>query len=143
MKPKFEFLEHVADAYVAAYGQSVSEAFQNAALAMFEVMTDTGKVEPKIREEVVVEEGDEQALLYSWLEQLLLKFEIESKLYSRFDVSEILQTDKGWRLRATIFGEQFDPTKHESKVEVKAVTYHQMEIGQWNDGYVLKFILDL
>lgn len=130
MKPKFEFLEHVADAYVAAYGQSVSEAFQNAALAMFEVMTDTGKVEPKIREEVVVEEGDEQALLYSWLEQLLLKFEIESKLYSRFDVSEILQTDKGWRLRATIFGEQFDPTKHESKAEVKAVTYHQMEIGR-------------
>jgi SHS2 domain-containing protein len=143
MKPKFEFLEHVADAYVAAYGQSVSEAFQNAALAMFEVMTDTGKVEPKIREEVVVEERDEKALLYSWLEQLLLKFEIESKLYSRFDVSEILQTDKGWRLRATIFGELFDPTKHESKVEVKAVTYHQMEIGQWNDGYVLKFILDL
>jgi len=143
MKPKFEFLEHVADAYVAAYGQSVSEAFQNAALAMFEVMTDTGKVEPKIREEVVVEEGDEQALLYSWLEQLLLKFEIESKLYSRFDVSEILQTDKGWRLRATIFGELFDPAKHESKAEVKAVTYHQMEIGQWNDGYVLKFILDL
>jgi SHS2 domain-containing protein len=143
MKPKFEFLEHVADAYVAAYGRNLSEAFQNAALAMFEVMTDTKKVEPKIKEKVVVEERDDKALLYSWLEQLLLKFEIEGKLYSRFDVSEVLQIDKGWRLQATIFGEQFDPARHESKVGVKAVTYHQMEIGRSDNGYMLKFILDL
>jgi len=143
MKPKFEFLEHVADAYVAAHGRSIEEAFENAALAMFEVMTETRKIESTVRDEVIIEEHDEKALLYSWLEQLLLKFEIEGKLYSRFEVTELLQTGKGWRLRATIFGERFDPAKHESKVEVKAVTYHQMEISREDDGYVLKFILDL
>lgn len=143
MKPKFEFLEHLADAYVAARGQSLEEAFENAALAMFDVMTDTQKVESTVKDEVIIEEYDQKALLYSWLEQLLLKFEIEGKLYSKFEVSELLQTNKGWRLHATIFGERFDPAKHVSKAEVKAVTYHQMEISREDDGYLLKFILDL
>ncbi len=39
----FEFLEHMADAYVAAYGKNLAEAFENAALAMFNVMTETEK----------------------------------------------------------------------------------------------------
>jgi len=143
MKPKFEFLEHLADAYMAARGQSLEEAFENAALAMFEVMTDTQKVKTTIKDDVTIEEYDQKALLYSWLEQLLLKFEIERKLYARFEVKQLLQTSKGWRLSATVFGERFDPTKHVSKAEVKAVTYHQMEISREDGGYVVKFILDL
>jgi SHS2 domain-containing protein len=143
MKPKFEFLEHVADAYVAAYGRSLEEAFENAALAMFELMTDTEKVEPSSSDSVVIEEYDEKALLYSWLEHLLLRFEIEGKVYAKFRVDQLLRTSKGWKMSATAFGEQFDPARHASKVEVKAVTYHQMEINRENNGYVVKFILDL
>jgi len=143
MEPKFEFLEHVADAYVAAYGRSLYEAFQNAAFAMFELMTDTRKIEQRVKDEVTVEGWDEKALLYNWLEQLLLKFEIEGNVYSRFEVSELVRSDKGWRLKATVFGEPFSSAKHESRVEIKAVTYHQMKIDQKDDGYVLRFILDL
>ncbi|MCJ7507015.1 archease [Candidatus Bathyarchaeota archaeon] len=143
MEPKYEFLEHVSDAYIAAYGRSLEEAFQNAALAMFEVMTDTHKIEQKIEDKISVDGWDEKALLYNWLEQLLLKFEIERKLYSKFDVSELIHADNEWKLRATAFGELFDTSKHEPRTEVKAVTYHQMEIGRRNGTYVLKFILDL
>ena len=42
---KFELLEHTADIYVAAYGVNMAEAFENAATAMFEVITDIAKVE--------------------------------------------------------------------------------------------------
>ena len=45
-KKRFEFLEHTGDAYIAAYGKTLEEAFENAALATFEVMTDVEKVEP-------------------------------------------------------------------------------------------------
>jgi len=43
----FRFLEHTADVYVAAYGETLAEAFENAALAMFETMTDTENVKPQ------------------------------------------------------------------------------------------------
>ena len=139
---KFEFLEHTADVYVAAYGATFEEAFENAALAMFETMTDTKTIRPELKETVEIAGEDEYALLYSWLEALLLKFEVEGKLYSKFNV-KIRKKPEGYTLIAEIFGEPFDPEKHPSKVAVKAVTYHRMEIAKKDGGFSVKFILDI
>jgi len=143
-KTGFEFLEHMADAYIAAYGRNLNEAFENAALAMFETMTSTSDVEHNVEEEVEVEGEDEQSLLYNWLEELLVRFEVENMLYSKFNVLEILRKrGGGFKLKAKIYGEPFDPEKHKQKVGIKAVTYHRMEIEKKPDGVVVKFILDL
>ena len=83
---KFEFLEHKADVYVAAYGETLEEAFQNAAVATFEVMTETKDVTPKFVETVEVKGFDEKALLYNWLESLLVKFDTTEILYSKFKI---------------------------------------------------------
>jgi len=137
-------LEHTADLYIAAYGLNLEEAFENAAAAMFEGMTELDKVKPQIEDKVEVEGYDKQALLYNWLEALLLKFEIENKLYSRFKIARIEKTPTGLRLESRIRGEPFDPDRHPSKVGVKAVTYHQMEIIEnRKDGVTVKFILDI
>lgn len=144
IKKRFEFLEHTADLYIAAYGESLKEAFENAAYAMFESMTDLEKVEPKLEESVEVEGQDEQALLYNWLEALLVKFDITDNLYSRFKILRIKKTFSGFGLRAKIWGEPFDAERHMSKVGVKAVTYHQMEIRRGAKGAAtVKFILDI
>ena len=144
MKKRFEFLEHTADLYIAAYGQSLEEAFENAAAAMFEGMTELDKIKPQIEEGVEVEGYDKQALLYNWLEALLLRFETENNLYSRFKIAPIEKTSAGLKLRAQIKGEQFDRNRHLSKVGVKAITYHQMEITEnKREGVTVKFILDI
>jgi len=140
---RFEFLEHMADAYIAAYGRSLAEAFENAALAMFETMTDTAKVEPKIEDEIEVEGFDEQSLLYNWLESLIVKFEMTGNLYSKFKITDIEKTDGEFRLKAKVWGEQFNPEKHPQKVGIKAVTYHRMEIKKEPEKVTVKFLLDL
>jgi SHS2 domain-containing protein len=142
-KKGYEFLEHMADAYIAAYGKNLAEAFENAALAMFDVMTEVEKVNPKIKDEVEVEAKDEHALLYNWLEALLIKFEIEEMLYSKFKISNLNRTSDGFRLKAEIWGEKFNPKKHPQKVGVKAITYHRMEIIEEPEKVTLKFILDI
>lgn len=143
MKKKFEFLEHTADAYVAAYGESLAEAFENAALAMFDVMTDTAYVEPRIEEAVQVEAYDKQALLYSWLEELLVRSELAGMLYSKFKILAIGGEEEGLRLSGKIWGEPFDENRHKQKVGVKAVTYHRMEIIEKPRKVALRFILDI
>jgi len=144
LKKRFEFLEHTADLYIAAYGKSLEEAFENAAYAMFEGMTDLDKVQPRLEDAVEVEGYDEQALLYNWLEALLVKFDIEGNLYSRFKIASIKKTPKRFKLKAKIWGEPYNPEKHLSKVGVKAVTYHQMQITKDKKGAVtVKFILDI
>jgi len=143
MKKRFRFLEHTADAYVEAYGSNLEEAFENAAAAMTDVMTELEKVEAKNEETFVIEEQDESALLYSWLEELLLEFELKGKLYSRFEVSGIAETSEGVRLHARAWGENYDSEKHPSKVGIKSATYHQMEIIKEQNSVTLRFILDI
>lgn len=140
---KFEFLEHTADVYIAAHGSTMEEAFENAGLAMFEVMTDTEKVSPSEEDSVEVEAEDEYALLYSWLEALLVKSELKNMLFSKFIISKIQETEEIFKLKATVWGEKFNPEKHPQKVAVKAVTYHQMEIIREIGKVTLMFILDI
>ena len=129
----FEYLEHTADVYVTAYGRSLEEAFENAALATMEVMRDSNKIEPKVREEVELKSMDEKALLYNQIEELLYRFETENKLFSRFKVHTIREHENGVKLEAEIRGEVFNPERHPQKVGVKAITYHLMEIERKQD----------
>jgi SHS2 domain-containing protein len=143
MRKRFEFLEHTADLYIAAYGKSLEEAFENAACAMFEGMTDLTNVRPELEESVQVDGYDEQALLYNWLEALLVKFDVSGNLYSRFKIERIEKTSSEFKLKAKIWGEPFDAERHPSKVGVKAVTYHRMEIVRQPNSVTVKFILDI
>ncbi len=140
---KFEFLEHTADVYIAAHGATMAEAFENAALAMFEVMTDTEKVSQDEEDSVEIEAEDEYALLYSWLEALLVKFETKNMLYSKFKILSLEDAAEGFKIKAQVWGEKFNAAKHPQKVAVKAVTYHRMEIIKEIDKVTLEFILDI
>jgi SHS2 domain-containing protein len=140
---KFEFLEHTADVYVRAHGKTMEEAYENAALSMFETMTDTDKIAPVKEETVEVEAEDQYALLYSWLEALLVKFETENMLYSKFQIVSWKETTDIFKIKAKIWGEKFDPKKHPQKVGVKAITYHLMVIIREPDRVILEFILDI
>lgn len=142
-KKKFSFLEHTADVYIEAYGKTLEEAFENAALATFEVMTDTKKVATEFEETVEVTGFDEEALLYNWLESLLVKFDTAGNLYSKFEIESIQSALTMFKLKAKIGGESFNPKKHPQKVAVKAVTYHRMEIVKKPNETKVAFILDI
>jgi len=140
---KFEFLEHTADVLISAHGASLEQAFENAALAMFEVMTDTTKINPVEKDTFEVEAEDEYALLYSWLEALLVKFEVNGMLCSKFEILGLEDNSEGFKLKANVWGERFNAEKHPQKVAVKAVTYHRMEIIKEHDKVTVEFILDI
>ncbi|MGD0449746.1 MAG: archease [Candidatus Bathyarchaeia archaeon] len=140
---KFEFLEHTADVFIRAHGNTMEEAYENAALAMFETMTDSEKIAQTQEQTLEVEAEDQYALLYNWLEALLVKFETENMLYSKFQITNWQETPEIFKFKAKIWGEKFDSQKHPQKVAVKAVTYHRMVIIREKDRVVLEFILDI
>jgi len=124
---RFEWVEHPSDIGFRAYGHDLAEAFENAALALFEVMVDTNKVEPREEVKVELEAEDEGALLYDWLERLLYFHDTQNLVMSKFRVT-ISGVNDGFKLIARAWGEPFDPTKHPERTAVKAMTYHMMEI---------------
>ena len=140
---KFEFLEHTADVFIRAHGKTMEEAYENAALAMFETMTDSEKIAQTQEQNLEVEAEDQYALLYNWLEVLLVKFETENMLCSKFQISDWKETAEVFKFKARVWGEKFDSQKHPQKVAVKAITYHRMVIIRERDRVVLEFILDI
>ena len=143
MKKGFRFLEHTADIYVEAWGTSLEEAFENAALATFTVMTELEMVDPRVEDAFEVDAPDEYALLYNWLEELIVKFELSGTLYSRFAISNIKKNPSGLKLKAKAWGEPYDPQKHPSKIGIKSVTYHRMKITKKPESFTARFILDV
>ena len=125
---KFEWVEHPSDIGFRAYGKNLAEAFENTVLAFFEVMIDTSKVRPREEVKVELEAEDEKALLYDWLERFLYLRDAKGLVMSKFKVEELERSNGGFKIKAKAWGEKFDPKKHESKVAIKAVTYHMMEI---------------
>ncbi len=139
----YRFLEHVTDALVEAWGKTLEEAFSQGGLALFETMLDTKTVQPKTSEEIQAAGHDERELLYNYLEELLLLFEVKQLALGDFTVSSIIPTHGEIRLKGQASGEPYDRAKHNGKVEVKGITYHLMEIEKRPGKVTVRFLLDL
>lgn len=139
---RFDWVEHPSDIGFRAYGKDLAEAFENAALALFEVMVDTSKVEPREEVNVELEAEDEGALLYDWLDKLVYFRDAKGMVMSKFKVT-ISKTKSGHRLTAQAMGERFDPKKHPGRTAVKAMTYHMMEIKREKNMCSVQAVVDI
>lgn len=136
---RFEPIEHTADAGLKVFGQNLAMLFENAALGLFDIITNLGDVSPVLRRTVNVEADDREALLVNWLSELNYLSQIHKELYATFIIKEIDEN----RLTAEISGEPVDLQKHEIYTEVKAVTYHQLCIKKTKTGWESRIIFDL
>lgn len=135
---KYEYFEATADIGLKAYGNDMNEAFENAGLAIFNIISDTSLIIPERKIEFEVTSEDDVSLLYDFLEELLFYHETEFMLFSRFDV----EIDEKFHLKAVIYGEEIDWNKHERKTEIKAITFHKMAVKK-TDHVELQAIVDL
>jgi SHS2 domain-containing protein len=136
---KYEFFDHTADMGLRIYGPSLAGLFENAGCALFDVLTDTGRVKPRQAQRFELRRDNEEELLVEWLGALLYEFDTRGLLFSRFTVEHI----DGLSLAASAYGEQFQPGCHELKTAVKAVTYHGLSIRQKNGLWQATVVIDV
>ena len=139
----YRFLEHVTDAFAEAWGGTIEDAFSQAGLALFQTMLDTKSVKPVTKEEIETVGHDEKELLYNYLEELLLLFEVKQLAVGTIKVTSISNAPSQLRLECRVSGERFDPKRHHGKVEVKGITYHLMDIEKNPEKTTLRFLVDL
>lgn len=126
---RYEILEHTADIGIKAYGEDLEEIFENAAFGMFGLIVDPDTVRPVGEIKVEVRGEDLEDLMVNWLSELLFLHETQGLLLREFDVSIANQ-----RLSGAAHGETIDRTRHNLKLNVKAVTYHLLDINE-KEGY--------
>ena len=136
---KFEIIDHTADVGLVVYGSTRKEVFINAAIGMFSLIVDPGKVSGTQQLEITLDADYYEELLVAWLNELLYLFDAENFIFSQFEISR-LNSDS---LTAIAYGEKIDLSRHEIKTQIKAATYHQLKLKTEGEGFSAQIILDV
>jgi len=136
---KYEQIPHTADVALRVYGKDLKELFGNAAYAMFDVIADLEGLKKTLSIDVNLEAPSKEELLVAWLDELLYNFYAKGIIFFDFEIistgEKILAAKAGGRLVAD--------NKNRLKTEIKAATYHGLEIKETPDGLSVDIIFDV
>ena len=151
-RPEYTEIEHTADVGIALRASGIRSAFENAAASAFDMMCDLDRVACDVSFELRVQgrPGDLEHLMIRWLSELLYLYDSEGVLLSEFEVLELrgVGTPNAGEgvadslLTARVRGERFDEGRHQMKIELKAPTYHELEVAQADDAWSVRIIFD-
>ena len=136
---RFEVLDHTADIGLIVYGEDLKTLFENAGEAFFHLITDLKKVKRRTERKIEIGKEDLRRLMVDWLNELLYLHDVEHLLFKEYKVESVGEDG----LRAVVKGEAFQEGVHVIRTEVKAVTYHQIEVREENGQWRAQIILDL
>jgi SHS2 domain-containing protein len=139
MHSGYTILDHPADLGIEARGQSLSEAFGQAAIALISTIADLATVEPRTARSVHLTASDREQLLVKWLGEILYLYDGQEFLCKEFTIDRLTNT----ALVAIVKGELLDPDKHRTMLDVKAITYHQLSVREDEQGAVVRVFLDI
>lgn len=138
MTTHWEHFVHEADIGVRGIGNSKTEAFSLAAIALTAVITDPENVSQKSEILIHCEAPDDELLLADWLNALVYEMATRSMLFSRFDVDI-----KDTILNAHCWGEQVDQERHQPVVEIKGATYTELAVRNENGNWIAQTVVDV
>lgn len=139
MAKRWWTFEHPADLGLAARADSLEELFEALGEGLGRQICPGGAVRPELTRRVEVDSDELGSLAVDFLSELLRLFHLERFVIARVAVEEIV----GNALRGEIDGETYDPARHELAAEVKAVTYHQLQVAREGDQWAARVILDV
>ena len=132
-------LKHTADLGVAVWGVSCKQLFENAACAMYDLISDLRAIKPLVSFHVKAEGIDKDELLKNWLSELLYYFYVKDILFCKFDINNLAD----YTVESTAYGEIIDEKRHVLKHEIKAVTYHGLKIIKKDNKFQANIIFDV
>lgn len=136
---KFRLLDHTADLGILVYGRDLEELFTNAGKVFFGIITDLRRVRESTERTIRVESSNLEDLMVNWLGELLYLHDVDGLLFRSFSIDEL--GDGTMKARAR--GEVFQEERHVIKTEIKAVTYHQIQVKKERGRWVARIIFDL
>jgi SHS2 domain-containing protein len=139
LKALFEILEHPSDIGIEARGATMAEAFQNAALGLMSIIAGPSRIESNDERFISLLALDRENLLVRWLTEILYFADAEKFLAA--DARFMMINDTS--LKATVLGQQYDASKHELKLDVKAITYHKLMVDKVNDIWIARVFVDI
>ncbi|MEM3252648.1 MAG: archease [Thermoplasmata archaeon] len=131
-----QIIEHTADIGLIAKADTFAHTLDELAVAMFDLILDIKAVEPKYKIDISINYDNIDALVVDFLSELIYQFDA-----NHFVPCNVKTTLQKTELKAELTGEKYDRKKHGSKLEIKAVTYHMLNVDLVNNE--IKILFDI
>ena len=135
----FEYFDHTADMGLRVYARDLPELFKESALGMFSLIAPLEQFKSQDALDVLLQAENLEELLWKWLRELHYLFSTQKLIFVSFDFSELSEKIV-W---ATCWGQYFDPQKHQSDREIKAVTHHGFKVEKEGNRWKAEVIFDI
>jgi len=140
----YSVFDHTADLGLEVRGTSFEDLLATSARATFDQMLEDWPAAVDATQEVRVRPmsafaGDRAELFVEWLQELLFRFETQHLVPMEYEFLEVGPRE----IRADVGFGRFEPDRHRTRLEIKAVTYHNLEVREDADGWYARFILDI
>jgi SHS2 domain-containing protein len=139
MKYKYKLIDHTADFGIHVYGSDSKDLFANAAWALFDLITEMDRLTGLEFCHIEVSGDDWSDLMVNWLREVLYLWNGKELLVTKARILSLSETE----LTATLEYDPFNPDCHVIKTEIKAVTYHQIQITGTPLGWEARIIFDI
>lgn len=139
VSPKYTLIDHTADLGIKVKGKDLKDLFQNSGYALTHLLADckaSKRINPK---KISIKGNDLEDLMVRWLGEILYLFDGEDQVVSFIKINSISER----ALHALLKTTPFDPLIHKYLREIKAVTYHQIEVIERDNIWEAKIIFDL
>lgn len=121
------------------WGPDLPEVFRQAALGLTSIIVDPASVGDRERRTLSITGSDIDNLLVRWLSEILYVYDGDGFLVSDVEIRSLHDS----ALEATLKGERVDAGNHQFRMDVKAVTYHQLKIAIEKNVWTARVFLDI
>ena len=135
----YKIIDHTADFGIHVFGSDAKALFTNAMVAMFDLITDTGSLKGLEHIDLKIIGEDWADLMVNWLRETLFLWNGRELLVKTAFIESLTQRN----LSAKVAFEPYAPERHVIKTEIKAVTYHQIQVYSNRSGWEAKIIFDI
>jgi SHS2 domain-containing protein len=139
----YSFLDHTADIAVEVSGQTLEELFLSSAAAWKESVVEQKEFSVSDSKNISITSESLEILLVQFLSELNYFLLTKKWLINSIEELKITEQNERYHLNAKIYGEEYDSKKHILKAEVKAVTFHQMEIKKRKNEFSTSIVFDI
>lgn len=136
---RYEEIPHTADIALRVYGRDLRELFVNAAYGMFDIMADLEGLKNSVSVDVDLKAPSREELLVFWLDELLYNFYTKAIIFSQFEVASL--NDEGLIAKAS--GRHLGDNRNRLKREIKAATFHDLNIKEVEGGLSVDIVFDV
>ena len=137
--PIYQTFDHTSDLGVLVFGANLETLFKNSIKALNSLLIEKEMTGGERTKNIELESTDREMLLHDFIAEALYLFWSENLLITDIKFTNLSKNYlKGQAQIYDISNKQIEINR-----EIKAVTYHQLEIGKRDDYFYAKVVLDI